>query len=129
MDITIDLTITQKQLCDIVVTAFEGGANYWLHDAVLKSSKEKKESGLVWYGQEHLFTDDLKFEVGYDLPTEQEGRGTGRKLITMVDFKKGLQLMARAHAKHFADFTTEDYDATTGDVFMQCVVLGDVVYG
>jgi hypothetical protein len=43
--------------------------------------------------------------------------------------QKGLQVMAERYPKHFADFIAENDDGDTGDVFLQCAVLGQLVYG
>lgn len=49
--------------------------------------------------------------------------------LTDVELQQGLQRMARKYPRHFADFMAENDDAITGDVFLQCVVLGEVIYG
>jgi hypothetical protein len=68
--------------------------------------------------------------VRYDDPDkDDEGESTGRKVFGLADLAKGLQTMAEKYPRHFADFVAENDDADTGDVFLQCVVLGDVVYG
>jgi len=38
-------------------------------------------------------------------------------------------VMAKKEPRHFADFLKEDYDETTGDVFLQCCLFGEVIYG
>jgi len=37
--------------------------------------------------------------------------------------------MAEKYPRHFANFAQEAEDAETGDVFIQCCVLGEIVYG
>ena len=37
--------------------------------------------------------------------------------------------MAEKYPRHFTDMIQEQDDATTADVFFQCVVLQDVIYG
>jgi hypothetical protein len=37
--------------------------------------------------------------------------------------------MAQAYTRHFADFINQNDDAITGDVFLQCCLLGEVLYG
>jgi hypothetical protein len=37
--------------------------------------------------------------------------------------------MAREAPQHFADFLNENDDADTGDVFVQCCLLGEIRYG
>lgn len=111
--------------------AFEGGSNYWLQSAELVQSDFPKEKGLVWYGADHMFDGDFIFTVGYDDPAGEEGNGKGRKTLDRSDVIKGLKLMANHSADHFGDLIAlnGNADATTYDVFMQYVVLGEVVYG
>jgi hypothetical protein len=37
--------------------------------------------------------------------------------------------MADKYPRHIADILSENDDATTGDVFLQLCLFGDVVYG
>jgi hypothetical protein len=53
--------------------------------------------------------------------------GTPR-VFDLASVERGLAIMARDYPRHFADIAT-DADATTADVFVQCCVLGEVVYG
>lgn len=41
----------------------------------------------------------------------------------------GLSLMSRDYPNHFADFMAENEDAETADVFVQCCIFGNIVYG
>ena len=43
--------------------------------------------------------------------------------------QRGLQTMAEKYPRHWGDFIRENEDAITGDVFIQCCLLGEVVYG
>jgi hypothetical protein len=37
--------------------------------------------------------------------------------------------MAREYGRHFSDMIAENDDATTADVFLQCCLFGELVYG
>jgi hypothetical protein len=37
--------------------------------------------------------------------------------------------MVEKYPRHYADFKDGDEDASTGDVFLQCCIFGEVVYG
>lgn len=50
-------------------------------------------------------------------------------IINLETITKGLQVMATKFPKHFADIVAETDDASTADVFLQCMVFGDVLYG
>lgn len=56
----------------------------------------------------------------------EEGKGYEINLDTI---RAGLKVMAEKFPEHFADLIGEDDDATTSDVFVQCCVFGDVIYG
>lgn len=57
-------------------------------------------------------------------------RETGQRWeITDERLAQGLSVMAKIAPRHFADFLAGNEDATTGDVFLQCVTLGEVKYG
>jgi hypothetical protein len=42
---------------------------------------------------------------------------------------RGLRIMAEKYPRHFLDMVCENDDAATGDVFLQCCMFGEVVYG
>jgi hypothetical protein len=42
---------------------------------------------------------------------------------------KGLQVMAEKYPVHFNNFDSDNFDAETGDVFLQCSLFGEIVYG
>lgn len=49
--------------------------------------------------------------------------------LDLEAIERGLEIMARDYPRHFSDFRSENEDAITGDVFLQCALLGEVVYG
>lgn len=129
MEITTKTNLSPATICNLFVGAFEGGSNYWLQRADLKLGGARKKKGLVWWGAEAIFAGPYSFEVRYDDPNDADGEGKGRKLLTQDDVAKGLTLMAEKSPEHFADIVSENDDNTTHDVFMQYVVLGEIVYG
>jgi len=51
------------------------------------------------------------------------------EILNRDKIKRGLTVMANKEPKHFADFVRGDYDQITGDVFLQCCLFGEVIYG
>lgn len=49
--------------------------------------------------------------------------------LTLSAVKRGLVIMAKKFPDHFADILKDNTDNDTGDVLLQCAILGDVVYG
>lgn len=41
---------------------------------------------------------------------------------------RGLTIMAEKYPQHMADFLNENEDVVTGTVFIQCALLGEIVY-
>jgi len=59
----------------------------------------------------------------------QEIDGENVLRLDRAALEPGLQIMAEKYPRHFANFAQEAEDAETGDVFIQCCVLGEIVYG
>lgn len=135
MEIKTKINLSAQAIGYIFCGAFEGGSNYWLHDAELVTSDIKPDPArnLVWYGHDEIFEGGFTFKVGYDDPDEDEGEGNGKKTLRYPeDVQKGLELMAEKAPSHFAELADEDNgnpDAITYDVAMQYIILGDCVYG
>ena len=59
--------------------------------------------------------------------TEDPGRGV--KTLARASIERGLAIMATKYPAHMADFLIENDDATTGDVFLQCCLYGEILLG
>jgi hypothetical protein len=123
--ITINLKVpiqnVQNQLC----AAFEGGSNYWV-----EIGKMKKPVAFL-----HKF-DAKKTYPHIDYPINPGGKlflleveEKKEHVLSMVEITKGVQIMAEKYPKHFSDMITDNDDATTGDVFLQCCLFGEIKYG
>jgi hypothetical protein len=122
--------IDAKRVQDMIVGAFEGGSNYWLGDGrvelVTPTYEELggKDEKIVWYGRE---TDNVfareEFTITIDVP-EDELRTLDRTAVA-----RGLQVMGDKYPDHYNDLVGENDDAATADVFLQCALFGELVYG
>lgn len=130
MTVTVPVEITARQIADEFVTAFEGGSNYWLQSAKLVTSDNRSTPRISpWYDDEAIYTGQFAIALGFDDPMKDEGNGEGRKTITESDVAEGLRRMADKYPHQFGLLKDDAGDACTADVFLQCVVLGDIVYG
>lgn len=123
------ITISNQRREDMIVGALEGGSNYWyfLPDTAVKAIKDatpemKKEplSIRMWKAIDKGATIQI-----FDADNESEKLGE----INLSSVEKGEQIMADQHPYHFANLISENDDATTADVWFQCCVLSEVVYG
>jgi hypothetical protein len=105
-DFTIEQTVPEGVVRDLLICAWEGGSNYWA-EADGPADLAFRPEGVVvrdCEGDEHLLN---------------------QKTLT-----NGLQVMARDWPRHWANVVNEDeMDAETGDVFLQCCLFGTIVYG
>jgi hypothetical protein len=113
------IEIRPEVVFDLLVCAFEGGSNYWYDDLEpLKRDSTKSSASECFY--EDLMTHGFKLS----------DKETGKKYkITPTKLRKGVIAFSEQEPKHFSDAMEECTDATTGDVFLQIVVFGDVIYG
>lgn len=125
--IAIRKNVTAAMICNAFVGAFEGGSSDWIRRAELVSSEFPKEDGLVWWGAEKLWEGQFEFDLTFDNPDKGPAQKTVRVTRQMVI--EGLQWMADKEADHFLDLVEENDDATTHDVFVQCIVFGKTIYG
>ena len=126
-----------KRMRELLCSAFEGGSNYWyrIDGKILRPS---------------LTMADFK-EGGSQQPTEDEGGyfhwsqlvptvpgcallvsapGEFKAVVLNVHaLRAGAQVMFEKYPQHFADILSENDDATTGDVFLQCTLYGEVIFG
>lgn len=122
MKITIEHEVTGRRIADLMVSAIEGGVNYWCAGMYLKVPDPKTIDHDWWYDYAPLYDRD-------DLIIEVKVQGDKPRTVTKKDFEEGIKFMAARYPRHWADFIAENDDAETADVFVQCVVFREIVYG
>ena len=123
------MSISNHRAADLLCSAFEGGSNYWcIIDHVVTPEEEAKP-----WGDEYTptyisfpFSDGGAIVLGDIEDDEADLVTLNKKAI-----KRGIKLLETdpQYAHHYADVLQENDDATTGDVFLQLCVFGDVVFG
>lgn len=91
------------------------GASYWAGTGLAYESETKK-----------ALTDE-----GVEIQDIEGGDDITPKLynLNLKKIKRGLTVMAKKEPSHFADFIKGDGDDNTGDIFLQCCLFGEVIYG
>jgi len=135
-EVTITYKVSEERVRDLLVSAFEGGSNYWYmierHDYG-KYTEKDFETGGEFYNPEYPGMDHylLPFVPGCGLiisdSVDDERKDEHR--LDRESILKGLTLMEQNWPRHWGNFVTENDDAETADVFLQLCLLGDIVYG
>lgn len=113
--------VPTQQVKDLLCCAIEGGSNYWV-EFINRHGATKQQAE---------YRQDVPFVAGAYLEVKEDNEcGPGRTFtIGLNEIHSGLVVMAEKYPKHFADVMSENMDATTGDVFLQCCCFGEVIYG
>lgn len=120
--LSVTIQVPWSRIDDLLCSAFENGSRYW---AVCTSSKDppaEQHRAKVEYNYQKCM-----YPGGYCMLRDIEAEKTYRLDYTVL--LRGLSTFAQKEPKHFADFMSENDDAVTGDVFLQCCLFGEVVYG
>jgi hypothetical protein len=119
----VELNIADQDIIDVLVTALEGGSNYWynLPDVTMARKHYKNVTSLAV--SEKVIKAVLEHNEiipVYDVEDEDNHLGD----ISQANIKRGLQLFMDDDRAW-----TPDMDAEQADVFFQYVVMGELVYG
>ena len=112
LTISVRTHVSLERLANIVYSMAQG-SSYWC-----------KYAGDLGYEKtvEELY-------AGQIIKLEDFEDEKARYTLTLPKLKRGLTVMAKKFPRHFADFLTENDDADTADVLLQCALFGEVVYG
>ena len=119
--------ITLDRISNLLCSAFEGGSNYWY-----QIDKFIKPENLSFRTDEEQIYRHLDYplnEGGALIISDLEGDEDEPKRLDLNAVKKGLQIMAEKYPRHMGEFLNDNDDAETGDVFLQCCLFGDAIYG
>lgn len=121
VNVMVQHAVEPQRLTDLLTCALEGGSNYWY---LLDTDKSDKAGQRYWSdapehgGSLRFTTNDRDYVNG-----QCEWTLTWRSMVN------GLQVMATKYPHHMAAVLDENEDADTGDVFLQCALFGEVVFG
>jgi hypothetical protein len=129
-DAKIEIGISKQRVGDLLCSAFEGGSNYWY--LIEEFIAPPKVEQIAIPGETFRHIDYPLSEGGALMVSDRKAANEDEVKITRIDWPRlleGLKIMAEKHPRHFGNWLSENDDAETGDVFLQCCVLGDTVYG
>tara|TARA_R110000824_G_scaffold215627_2_gene402162 strand:+ start:451 stop:825 length:375 start_codon:yes stop_codon:yes gene_type:complete len=115
--VNVPYAIDLELLNDLLVTAVEGGSDYWATFGYAERDADRNYASV------------RVSEVEASGDTRITATVTPESLMGGVRKLAHLAMTAPWAARRLADLTTEDWDAETADAVLQLAVLGDVVYG
>ncbi len=128
------IEVSDDRIRGLLCCAFEGGSNYWYQnldwecDDPAVTSQDlivKDDKNFSWHWP---YTAPFRLDCRLTLEIKEEDP-VQKVIITREKLERGLQIFADAYPRHYGDFVAENDDANTGDVFLQCVCFGEVIYG
>lgn len=127
--ITTTLDIPSERVADMLCCAFEGGSDYWCHITMKKAPEEFSFRYMAdVFDKPTSYTDYPLNRGGWLMVGDSEG-DMPDALLDLGTIRNGLQTMADKYPKHWDDFLNDNEDATTSDVFLQCCLYGEVIFG
>ena len=120
------LEASQSLLCN----AFEGGSNYWymIEDQHQPDNFDNVDDD--WREFNHIAYPTC--EGGYLMISDEQEAGEEDKRTEKLDLdsiRKGWRIMLEKYPHHFFDALQQNDDAITGDVFLQCCLYEELIYG
>ena len=119
---TVTMAIPDITLADLLISAVEGGSNYW-------AKFREYDHG---YGINGSTCEISRVHVEV---CDVEGGSKGFVDVTVETMARGLQTLANLSSKgempgrHIANVINENWDAETADVVLQMALFGKVIYG
>lgn len=118
-------TQTKLAITNTLITALEGGSNYWymLEDedivVILDKSISYTENII-----NHILTDsDFSINIS-DCETEEH-----LGILNQESVLNGLKLARKQYKEEYDMIMSEDYDAGVADIIFQLMIMGEVIYG
>jgi hypothetical protein len=110
---------TEQNINDLMVTALEGGINYWCRKA--KITKIPEGVGNNIYASD-LISKDGTLEL-YDIES------TDKWELTLEKFLNGVKYVCERNGYTDADDLMDNYDADTADAIVQYALFNEIVFG
>lgn len=119
--------ISLDDIASLLCSAFEGGSNYWYY-----IEEEKEPKSFEFRCDEKRIYNHIDYplnEEGYLIIRSTEDSERHFHKFDLDAIKRGLNIMANKYPNYFADIINGNGDAETGDVFLQCCLFGEAIYG
>jgi hypothetical protein len=118
-----ETTINAQHVADLMVTAFEGGSNYWIESLSIVKVTPKPEGdtkNYPWYAYAGVY-EDPELEIHVEVKNEEP------VVFKYESIQKGLDLLYEKYPQHITEILDGSFDAETADVFLQACLFGDII--
>ena len=123
--VTGEIEIKEETVENMLIGAFEGGSNYWYEILKFNAPKNFNLSSPDMKEFRHV---SYPINFGGSLVVGVKGEDIHDSLDrNTINF--GLEVMKNKYPKHFNDMIEENDDCVTADVFLQCCLFSEIVYG
>ena len=138
------MTLSLDRIRDLLCSAFEGGSNYWYMIARYELAPgllfwdfcekgKMQDPKMYWHPAQLVPTTEgcaLAITVKDENLNPDDAHLAPKEYRLDLDaLARGAKVMQEKHPQHFLDVLNENDDATTGDVFLQCCLFGELLYG
>ncbi len=124
----INLEIKDELITDMLITAFEGGSNYWATLCDVKRKYFVKGDSLAENVARSFIADkEYKLDV-YDVESDEDEPDLLGS-VTYASIESALGIMAKDYPKTYASIMSDNMDGDDADVWFQIAAMGEVVFG
>jgi hypothetical protein len=141
VEFTTKLCVTPDRIQGLLVSAFEGGSNYWYEKAGVDYGGMTRDdfmshvrgwtASLIDLGAEdmwHGYYAPFVPGCATTLYVHDDPDVPGPVRLDLDAIKRGIDLMAHNTPHHWTTFVEENEDADTGDAFLQLCLFGEIRY-
>ncbi len=131
-DFRADAQVTPQKICYLLVTAFDGNMTSAWASARTEMPDDPDWSWCTpqerkyWEGVKKYYVASM---CGGRVILIEHDDEDEEHILDRAALHRGIKTMAEKFPRHWADFISENDDAITGDVFVQCCLFGDIIYG
>lgn len=134
--IVANISISLHEVRNLLCNGIEGGIGYWATISGYKLAEGLKYEDFKEGGK--MQEPDCYFHPFELIPTvpgcvlliqDNEDESEPTFELTLEKLVKSFDVMREKCPHHLGDFFSGNDDATTGDVFIQCALFGEIVYG
>lgn len=132
MKINVTVDVSREVLENIVITALEGGSNYWYYiseEAIKRINSVAPRTNDNSSFSERLFRAVFDYDIIVPIHDIEDTDGEPVGELNVKTFEKHLEICASEALWALQEEIDERGDAGSSDVVFQYLALGDFIYG